>query len=97
MDGLPGLMLAVLFFVMMFCIGFVLNMLMRMTWAPVYLYLLVILPVLVYALWNRTFTLGEHLAALSAAHWLIGLTGFTGAALSGWTIRKLRLAGYRLF
>ncbi len=97
-DGLPELMLAVLFFVMMFGIGFVLAMLMRMTWAPAGLYLLVILPVVVYSYWNRsTMTLGEHLLAVRFGDGMIGLAGLAGAVLSGWTIRKLRLAGYRLF
>ncbi|MFP4977259.1 YuiB family protein [Paenibacillus sp. CN-4] len=98
MQFIPVFVLTVLFFVMMFGIGFILNMLMKTTWFPAYLFVIVILPVVVYSMWNRsTFTLWEHISSYGPVDYLTGVAGLAGAVLSGWTIRKLRLGGYRMF
>ncbi len=97
MQFIPVLVLMVLFFVMMFGIGFILNMLMKTTWFPSYLFVIVILPVVVYSLWDHSSTLMSHLASFQLVDYMTGVAGLAGAIISGWTIQKLRLGGYRMF
>lgn len=91
------LILMILFFVMMFGIGFILNMLMKTTWFPSYIYILVILPVVVYTLWDHDKKLFTYLASFGLVDYLTALAGLAGAILSGWTIEKLRKGGYKMF
>lgn len=98
MGFIPVFVLAVLFFVMMFGIGFILNMLMKTTWFPAYLFVIVILPIVVYSIWDRSsMSLWEHLSTFHVVDYLTGIAGLAGAVLSGWTIQKLRLGGYKMF
>ncbi|KQY80669.1 hypothetical protein ASD24_17185 [Paenibacillus sp. Root52] len=97
MQFIPVLVLMVLFFVMMFGIGFILNMLMKTTWFPSYLFVIVILPIVVYSLWDQTVPLTSHLGSFQIVDYLTGVAGLAGAVISGWTIRKLRLGGYKMF
>lgn len=97
MQFIPVLVLMVLFFVMMFGIGFILNMLMKTTWFPSYLFVIVILPVVVYSLWDHSSTLMSHLASFQLVDYMTGVAGLAGAIISGWAIQKLRLGGYRMF
>ncbi|WP_082112521.1 YuiB family protein [Paenibacillus sp. DMB20] len=95
---IPVVVLMILFFVMMFGIGFILNMLMKTTWFPCYLFVIVILPVVVYSLWNRDqMTLLAHLGSFQLVDYLTGLAGLAGAFLSGWTIKTLRIKGFKMF
>ena len=74
-----------LFFVLLFGIGFILNMILKTTWLPVVLYSLIVL----YLLYQ-----------LKSYHWvdLTVLTmGLLGAIGSGWTIKTLRHKGYKMF
>ncbi|MBY9078811.1 hypothetical protein KIH86_27950 [Paenibacillus sp. HN-1] len=88
---------AVLFLVMMFVIGYILNMLMKTTWFPVYLYVLLILPVMVYSIWDRSsVSLWEHISSYSLVDYLTGIAGLAGVVLSGRMIRRLRLGGYKM-
>jgi len=91
------LILMVLFFVMMFGIGFILNMLMKTTWFPAYVFVIIIVPVVVYTLWDHDKSLGLYLSSFRLVDYLTALAGLAGAILSGWTIRKLRFAGYKMF
>lgn len=97
MQFIPVLVLMVLFFVMMFGIGFILNMLMKTTWFPSYLFIIVILPVVVYSLWDHTASLMSHLGSFHIVDYMTGVAGLAGALISGWAIRKLRLGGYKMF
>jgi hypothetical protein len=98
MGFIPVFVLAVLFFVMMFGIGFILNMLMKTTWFPAYLFILVILPVVVYSIWDRdAMSLWAHLSSFRLVDYITGVFGLLGAVLSGWTIHKLRIGGYKMF
>lgn len=91
MDSIRDWILIGLYFVMMFGIGMILNLLMKATWLPVYLFLFVMVPVVVWATWQGgTETLGGHLLAMGAAHYAAGLAGLAGAGLSGWSVRKFR-------
>lgn len=97
MGWLIVLVLMVLFFVMMFGIGFILNMLMKTTWFPAYIFVLVILPIVVYTLWNHENNFWAYVASYRVVDYLTALAGLAGAILSGWTIRKLRFGGYKMF
>lgn len=74
-----------LIFVLIFGIGFILNMILKTTWLPLYVYLGLVIYV----------AMGLEAAHLPDITWFI--TGLIGAIGSGWTIRFLRLKGYRMF
>ncbi|AZK46275.1 YuiB family protein [Paenibacillus lentus] len=97
MGWLVVLILMVLFFVMMFGIGFILNMLMKTTWFPAYVFIIVILPIVVYSLWNHEQSFWSYVASYRLVDYLTAVAGLLGAILSGWTIRKLRQGGYKMF
>ncbi|MNJ53082.1 hypothetical protein D3C77_484570 [compost metagenome] len=97
MGWLMVLILMVLFFVMMFGIGFILNMLMKTTWFPAYIFIIVILPIVVYSLWNHEQSFLTYLVSYRLVDYLTAVAGLLGAILSGWTIRKLRQGGYKMF
>lgn len=86
-----------LFFVMMFGIGFILNMLMKTTWFPIYLYLIVLLPLGIYFTWDKTLSFGDNLTAYTIVDALPAITALVGAYVSGWAIRALRRGGYKMF
>lgn len=89
------LLIAILIFlVLMFGIGFILNMLLKTTWIPTYLYVGLI--VYIYLFYQE----GQFVSRnMGYAIWdyIIALAGFGGAVLSGWTIKVLRQKGYRMF
>ncbi len=97
MGWLIVLVLMVLFFVMMFGIGFILNMLMKTTWFPAYVFIIIILPIVVYTLWDHDKGFGAYLASFGLVDYLTAFAGLCGALLSGWTIQKLRQGGYKMF
>lgn len=86
-----------LFFVLLFGIGFILNMLLKTTWFPIYVYVLVLIPLVIYWQWTPGQTLWQNLAGYTLVDYLTALGGLAGAILSGWTIRTLRMKGYRMF
>lgn len=76
----------VLFSVLGFGIGFILNMILKTTWLPVIIAVGVVAGALVYqniipGMWD----------------WLILGCGMAGTVASGWTIQTLRQKGYRMF
>jgi hypothetical protein len=85
---LQSLIGAVLIFVLFFGIGFIINMLVKTTWFPVWFYLLAVLP---FSLWAGDFNV------FSIDFLIYGLGGLAGAALSGKTIQTLRRQGYKMF
>ncbi|CAM3047156.1 YuiB family protein [Paenibacillus sediminis] len=91
------IILMILFFVMMFGIGFILNMLMKTTWFPAYLFIIVILPIVVYSLWDHETSFWTHIASFRLVDYLTAISGLAGAVLSGWTIQTLRQKGYKMF
>lgn len=78
-----------LFLVLFFGIGFILNMLLKTTWFPSLLYPVIIVALVSY--YNKSIfqLLPVDLVILSA--------GFLGAIMSGYTIKLLRAKGYRMF
>lgn len=84
--SLPQFIISILlFFVLFFGIGFILNMILKTTWLPLVVYL----GLVAYLLFNIRSPLIADLSILCA--------GLLGTAGSGWTIRVLRTKGYRMF
>lgn len=90
------LLATLLLFVLFFGIGFILNMLMKTTWFPIYGYLILIVGLLIYWSWGEG-SLFENLAKYTWYDYVVGIGGLLGAALSGVTIRLLRLKGFKMF
>jgi len=86
-----------LFFVMMFGIGFILNMLMKTTWFPIYLYLIVLLPLGIYYTWSSGMSWQDNLAAYTYVDILPAIAALIGAYVSGWAIRVLRKSGFKMY
>jgi hypothetical protein len=82
-----------LFFVLLFGIGFILNMLIKTTWLPLWLFLIVLLPLGVWHFWDPSRTAGSFIAIFLPP----ALSSIAGAYVSGWAIRKLRRGGYKMF
>lgn len=89
--------LLVLFFVLLFGIGFILNMLLKTTWFPIYAYVLVLLPLVIYWQYDHQLSFMDNLLEYQIADYLTGLGGLLGAYFSGSTIRSLRQKGFRMF
>lgn len=90
------IIVALLAFVLMFGLSFILNMLLKTTWVPVALYTLVILGLLVY--FGQGITQAwESVGEYGMVDWLAIACGFVGTCGGGWTIQMLRKNGYRMF
>ncbi|ASS92338.1 MAG: hypothetical protein C6W58_06820 [Bacillaceae bacterium] len=104
--NIPVLLISMLLFlVLFFGIGFLLNMLLRMSWIMAILYPLVCIFLIdevnffdYFKSPSRSFSLlGEKIASLAVADILILGSGMVGAILSGIVIRMLRARGYQMF
>jgi len=88
----------VLFLVMTFGIGFIINMLVKTTWFPTYLFVVVTIVLALWAPWSSENT--KLVDVISMYTWVdflpvIGAIG--GAYLSGAAIKMLRKGGYKMF
>lgn len=106
MLNLPQLIIAVLLYLILFFgIGFILNMLLRSTWIMAVLYPVVIWFLVDDAGFFNYFAnpgtsfsaLGGSLASLTTADIIILIAGMIGAILAGIAIRMLRTRGYQMF
>lgn len=84
---------ALLFFVLLFGIGFILNMLIKTTWLPLWLYVVIVLPLAVWHYWDPDKNFWSFVAVFLPPM----IAGIGGAIVSGWAIRKLRKGGYKMF
>ncbi|TJY39887.1 hypothetical protein E5161_17725 [Cohnella pontilimi] len=84
---------SLLFFVLFFGIGFILNMLIKTTWLPLWLFVILVLPLGLWHFWKPELTLGSYAAMFLPP----ALASIAGTYVSGWTIRKLRRGGYKMF
>ncbi len=75
----------IMFFVLCFGVGFILNMILKTTWLPLILYLIIAVILL--------FRLEEYLLPDIA----VLISGLFGAIGGGWTIQALRAKGYKMF
>ncbi|MEB3100471.1 YuiB family protein [Ferviditalea candida] len=87
---------ALLIFVLIFGIGFILNMLLKTTWLPIYGYL-VLLAVLLYMNWDKQGSILQSAASYTYVDYIPAVGGLVGAIMSGWTIGTLRSKGYKMF
>ncbi|WP_201305427.1 YuiB family protein [Paenibacillus puerhi] len=90
------IIVTVLLFVLFFGLGFILNMLMKTTWFPIYGYIALVIGLVIYWGWG-TGSLGQNIAEYSFADYVPAVGGLIGAVLSGSTIKSLRSKGYRMF
>ncbi|EGL84163.1 hypothetical protein CathTA2_0277 [Caldalkalibacillus thermarum TA2.A1] len=106
MDPLQFVISILLFLILFFGIGFILNMLLKTTWLPgLILYPLVVLLIVSDVPLKGYITnpgeslarLGEKLMGLLMVDYIILGAGFIGALLSGLSIQMLRARGYRMF
>lgn len=86
-----------LFFVLFFGIGFILNMLIKTTWMPTWLYVFIVIPLAVWYFWDSSIDVGDNLIRFAVIGMLPILAGIGGAFTSGWAIRALRRGGYKMF
>jgi hypothetical protein len=86
----------VLMFVLFFGIGFILNMLMKTTWFPIYGYIVLVIGLLIYWAWGSG-SLAANLASYTYADYIPAIGGLIGAILSGTAIRTLRMKGFKMF
>ena len=95
----------VLYFVLFFGIGFILNMLFRTTWLMAFIYPVIILffinDIRVSNYWQKPLEsfqyLLDRIAGLYATDVVILSCGFVGSLLSGLTLKALRKKGYQMF
>ncbi|UKS27530.1 YuiB family protein [Paenibacillus sp. HWE-109] len=88
----------VLMMVLFFGIGFILNMLMKTTWFPLYAFLALVVGVVIYGSVgtasasflssDESFTIVDIVPAIG---------GLAGAILSGSAIKALRIRGFKMF
>lgn len=87
----------VLMFVLFFGIGFILNMLMKTTWFPIYAYIAVLIGLNVYWNWGADGSFWDIVSSYTHEDYIHALGGLAGAYLSGVTLRYLRKQGYQMF
>lgn len=97
MGWIMVIILMMLFFVMMFGIGFILNMLMKTTWFPIGFYIVIVLPATIWMLWKSDLTFIGNIGSYGLVDYLTALAGLAGAFVSGKTIDLLRKSGYKMF
>ena len=94
-----------IFIVMFFGIGFLLNMLLRMTWLMAIIYPIVVILIIDEVKVLEYFTkpnyafnlLGEKIMSLHTVDVVILASGLVGAIISGIVIKLLRKQGYQMF
>ncbi|XID95770.1 YuiB family protein [Paenibacillaceae bacterium WGS1546] len=83
--------------VLFFGIGFILNMLIKTTWFPLWLFFIVVTPLGIWQLWQDDLSVTENIQSLLVSDVILIVAGAVGAYLSGWAIRALRRGGYKMF
>ncbi|MDD9271321.1 YuiB family protein [Paenibacillus sp. GCM10023248] len=86
----------VLMMVLFFGIGFILNMLMKTTWFPLYAFIVLIIGVVIYGSTSSSSFLssGESFTIVDI---IPAIGGLVGAVLSGSAIKALRIKGFKMF
>ncbi|WP_197482150.1 YuiB family protein [Oceanobacillus sp. Castelsardo] len=95
----------ILYFVMFFGIGFIVNMLIRKTWLMTYLYPFILIIMFDnLATWEyfvrpgQAFsTLGFKLVNLTSYDIILFVFGFLGTIMAGYVMKLLRKNGYQMF
>jgi predicted membrane protein len=89
------MIVTVLLLVLFFGIGFILNMLMKTTWFPIYAYFAVVIIFVVY--WGTAGSLTSNVSGYTFADYIPAVGGLVGAILSGSAIKALRVRGFKMF
>ncbi|MFC4775606.1 YuiB family protein [Paenibacillus sp. GCM10023252] len=87
----------VLFLVMMFGIGFILNMLLKTTWFPIYAFFIVLIPLWIWGTWDHSESFADNFGAFTIVDSIPVIGALIGAYVSGWAIQALRRGGYKMF
>ncbi|MFD0868104.1 Uncharacterised protein [Chlamydia abortus] len=94
-DLVQLVVLILLGFCMFFGLGFIINMLLKTTWLPIYVYIIFVIGI-VYWSWGAA-SLIENIKGYTLADYLPIISGLVGAVMSGYTIKMLRVKGYKMF
>ena len=94
MFGIVGSLLCLVLF---FGIGFILNMLIKTTWLPLWLFIIFVVPYGLYKLWQPDLSASENIRSMLVSDIVLVIAGAAGAYISGWAIRALRKGGYKMF
>ncbi|MET3506985.1 hypothetical protein ABMB67_003080 [Halalkalibacter oceani] len=103
---MPQLLISmILFLILFFGIGFLLNMVLRSTWIMAFIYPIIVILIVDNVGIMEYFTapgaafskLGTDLMALQIVDILILSSGFIGAIVAGIVIKMLRVRGYQMF
>lgn len=104
--AIPQLIISMLLFIVLFFgIGFLLNMLLRSTWIMAVAYPIIVIMIVDNVPFFNYFSqpgtslraLGSDLISLGSADTVILLSGLVGAIFAGVAIRMLRVRGYQMF
>lgn len=104
--SIPQLVISILLFlVLFFGIGFLINMLLRATWVMAVIYPIVVIRIVDDVRFFEYITapissfsfLGSKLISLQIADIIILSTGLIGAILAGLAVKLLRNRGYQMF
>lgn len=87
----------ILMFVLMFGIGFILNMLLKTTWLPLYMYIILVIGTVIWFWTKENTTFWATFKGFAAPDYSLMIGGLLGAYLTGTTIRTLRVKGYKMF
>ncbi|WP_405127439.1 YuiB family protein [Salicibibacter halophilus] len=104
--SLPQLIISMMLFIILFFgIGFLLNMVLRSTWMMAVIYPIIVIWIVNPASFTEYFTspaasfsaIGPSLASLQLVDVLILGSGLIGAIIAGISVRMLRVRGYQMF
>jgi len=104
--SIPQLFISILLFlVLFFGIGFLINMLLRSTWVMAVIYPIIVIRIVddvgffeyITAPISSFSLLGSKLISLQIADIIILSTGLIGAILAGLAVKLLRNRGYQMF
>ncbi len=87
----------ILMFVLMFGIGFILNMLLKTTWLPLYLYILLVIGLVIWYWTKEDAGIWTTLSEFAVPDYLAFVGGLAGSILTGSAIKMLRVKGYKMF
>lgn len=87
----------ILMFVLMFGIGFIINMLLKTTWLPLYMYILLVIGLLIWFGVKEPEPFLTTISEFGIPDYAMGIGGLLGAWLTGSTIKMLRIKGYKMF
>ncbi|MGG1555611.1 MULTISPECIES: YuiB family protein [Paenibacillus] len=86
----------VLMMVLFFGIGFILNMLMKTTWFPLYAFIALMIGLVIYGMTGSSSFMSDS-TSFTIVDIIPAIGGLVGAVLSGSAIKALRIRGFKMF